>query len=375
MKTLKYFFLLPIVLGLMSCNQNKPASSNVEALGEDLQRVMIEPLHYVCYQAPDSIVVDGKLDDAAWATTAWSTDFVDIEGEYKPKPTYQTRVKMLYDAHYLYVAAELQEPHIWAYLSNHDDIVFRDNDFEIFVDPDNDTWNYFEYEINAQQTVFDLLLPQPYRSISAAVHTWDFKGVKKGVHLQGTLNNGTDTDQKWTIEIAIPFSALAFGLETGQPDTAKAWRINFSRVEWDTQWKDGKYEKLTDEKGKPLPEHNWVWSPVGVISMHMPERWGYLKFSSTKAGEGSQEFVLNESEKHKQVLWAVFYRQEAFKAANKKFTVALPDLGNDLTSLIPEGYQLKLQGSELFYTCELLGSDGATRMWINSNGKIQEIQP
>jgi len=31
-------------------------------------------------------------------------------------------------------------------------------------------------------------------------------------------------------------------------------------------------------KGKPIPEFNWVWSPIGVINMHVPNRWGYLYF-------------------------------------------------------------------------------------------------
>ena len=27
-----------------------------------------------------------------------------------------------------------------------------------------------------------------------------------------------------------------------------------------------------------LPEDNWVWSPQGAINMHLPERWGRLRF-------------------------------------------------------------------------------------------------
>jgi hypothetical protein len=40
---------------------------------------------------------------------------------------------------------------------------------------------------------------------------------------------------------------------------------------------DGRYEKLPD-----TPEDNSVWSPQGVINMHLPERWGFVEFSSAE---------------------------------------------------------------------------------------------
>src|SRR5262245_61081444 len=70
------------------------------------------PRGYVCHRAKSPIVLDGKLDDAAWQDVAWSEDFVDIEGNAKPKPRLRTRMKMTWDDHALYIAAELEEPHI-----------------------------------------------------------------------------------------------------------------------------------------------------------------------------------------------------------------------------------------------------------------------
>ena len=49
--------------------------------------------------------------------------------------------------------------------------------------------------------------------------------------------------------------------------------MNFSRVEWRLRVKDGKYEKVPGTK-----EYNWVWSPQGVINMHVPEKWGTVRF-------------------------------------------------------------------------------------------------
>ena len=59
-----------------------------------------------------------------------------------------------------------------------------------------------------------------------------------------------------------------------RPSAGDEWRINFSRVEWQTRTVEGKYEKLPG-----LKEDNWVWSPQGEINMHIPERWGVVKFA------------------------------------------------------------------------------------------------
>ncbi|PLX11896.1 MAG: hypothetical protein C0598_07125 [Marinilabiliales bacterium] len=64
-----------------------------------------------------------------------------------------------------------------------------------------------------------------------------------------------------------------------KPAVGDEWRVNFSRVQWKTEVIDGEYVKVLNEQGlKPLAEDNWVWSPQGVINMHIPETWGKLKF-------------------------------------------------------------------------------------------------
>ncbi|MCX6232171.1 MAG: carbohydrate-binding family 9-like protein [Bacteroidetes bacterium] len=370
-KNLSKLAIMAIVL--ISCNQKKENTAG-ESLKTDLKYLMVEPKHYVCYHTDEAITIDGNLDKKAWQQAEWTDLFVDIEGDKKPLPKQNTKVKMLWDSTYLYIAAQLDEEHIWAYLENHDDVVYYDNDFEIFIDPDNDANNYFEFEINAKQTVFDLFMPHPYRHSSFALHNWDFKGLKKAVKIDGTLNNGNDKDKKWTVELAIPFTSLSFGLDSGKPDTEKLWRINFSRVEWDTKWENGKYVKITDKAGKALPEHNWVWSPVGVISMHMPERYGYLKFSTLKAGTAKEEFKLPETEKLKRMLWAVFYREEAYFEKNKKYSAQLAELGNDILSLFDQNnYKLSIIVAETQYEAKLESKDAKTRLYITNEGLIKDL--
>ncbi len=93
------------------------------------------PLSYDCYRTETPIRIDGKLDDPAWQKAPWTADFVDIEGAAKPTPRFRTRAKMLWDDNYLYIAAELEEPHVTATLTKHDSVIFHDNDFEVFLKP------------------------------------------------------------------------------------------------------------------------------------------------------------------------------------------------------------------------------------------------
>ena len=236
------------------------------------------------YRAPHVAVpprIDGRLDDAAWAHAPWSADFVDIEGDRRPVPSLRTRMKLAWDDSTLYVAGEMAEPHLWATITTRDAVIFHDNDFELFVDPDGDARRYFELEINALNTQWDLFLPVAYRDGGKAVDAFDFAGLRSAVWLDGTLNDPSDQDRGWSIEIAIPFRAFtAPGASHRAPTPGERWRINFSRVEWDLEVREGRYAKAVDRlSGKPRPEHNWVWSPQGMIDMHQPERWGYVEFT------------------------------------------------------------------------------------------------
>ncbi len=227
-----------------------------------------QPKQYECHRAGSTIKIDGRLDDVAWKKAAWSDAFVDIVGESGATPRFRTRMKMLWDDEYLYIGAELEEPDVWATLTAHDSVIFHDNDFEVFLNPTGDGLKYFEFEINALNTGWDLFLDKPYNKGGKADNSWEMPGYKSAVAIDGTLNDPHDRDKGWSIELALPWPA--FG---GRPEAGGAWRMNFSRVEWQVGVVDGKYEKVRGTK-----EDNWVWSPQGVVNMHVPEKWGTVRF-------------------------------------------------------------------------------------------------
>ena len=222
------------------------------------------PQTYTVGRTRTPLAIDGRLTDPAWQQAPWTPDFVDIEGAAKPMPRFRTRMKMLWDDDFLYIAAELEEPDVRATLKAHDSVIFHDNDFELFLKPLPASESYYEFEINALNTGWDLFLNRPYRFGGKADNSWDIPGMKTAIAVQGTLNDASDHDRGWIVEIALPWRAFQLRQpELQAPHAGTEWRANFSRVEWTS--------------GKPK-EDNWVWSPQGVVNMHVPERWGTLRF-------------------------------------------------------------------------------------------------
>lgn len=238
----------------LSCTQ-RPGTQ-----AADITYAEQEPLNpptYVCYKAPAPIQIDGKLSPTEWDAIPWTGDFVDIEGDKRPKPHFQTRAKMTYDDNGMYFAVLLEEPHVWANLTEHDAVIYQDNDFEIFLDPTNDTHNYLEYEVNALGTDWDLFLSRPYRDNPKVLNNWEFAGMKSAVYIDGTLNDPTDTDRSWSVEVFIPWASI-FQVDRGKekPEIGEQLRVNFSRVEWTTEVKAGKYEKVPIPGEDKIREYN-----------------------------------------------------------------------------------------------------------------------
>ena len=174
----------------------------------DLEAAPFAPRHYVAYRTTAPIRIDGRLDDSGWGVSPWTETFVDIEGDRRPRPRLATRAKMLWDDNWFYIAAEMEEPDVWATLTERDSVIFRDNDFELFIDPDGDTHAYYELEVNALGTPWDLMLIKPYRDGGPAINGWNIDGLQVGVHVNGTLNRPGDRDQGWTVELALPWKIL-----------------------------------------------------------------------------------------------------------------------------------------------------------------------
>lgn len=277
------------------------------------------PPGYIAFRAEPAPRIDGRLDDAAWRAPAWSAPFVDIEGGAKPKPRLETRVKMLWDEDYLYVGAELVDPHVWGTLTTHDAVIFQDPDFELFIDPNGDNHEYYELEINALGTVWDLFLPKPYKDDGKAMNAWEIRGLQSAVFVDGTLNDPRDRDRGWSVELALPWRVLGEqARRPAPPREGDQWRVNFSRVQWPIETSAGTYVKSAGAR-----EDNWVWSPQYVVDMHRPETWGYVQFTSRRDGVA---FVPDPAWPARAWLHRAYYAEREFRRAHGRWAASIGEL-------------------------------------------------
>ena len=187
----------------------------------------------------------------------------------------------------------MEETDVWGSLTEHNSVIFHDNDFEVFVSTDGTNHNYKEFEVNCLNCTWSLLLNKPYADSGSE----DSKRVdpENGYEMDGLIsavkvypdeiNNPGVKNSHWTVEIAMPMQKLMERNPGAKsPGDGVFWRINFSRVQWDFGVDEGnKYVKKPCCQSCSVPgteaEDNWVWSKQGEIAMHLPERWGILQFS------------------------------------------------------------------------------------------------
>ncbi len=323
------------------------------------------PRHYVAHRSDAPIVIDGKITESSWRKVPWTEDFLDIEGPAGRVPRFRTRTKMLWDDKFFYVAADMEEPAVWATLRQRDAVIYHDNDFEIFIDPDGDTHEYYELEVNALGTEWDLFLVKPYRDGGPALNSWDIQGLRTAVSVDGTLNDPTDKDSGWSIEIALPWDVLKQAAnKKAPPEAGDQWRVNFSRVEWRTKVEAGKYVRLSDNpEGRTRPEDNWVWSPQGIINMHYPEMWGIVQFSSVPPGKPA-EFVPDGSDAIKWTLRRVYYAERTYFNRHGRYT-------DDLSQLEVDGLPLgaTVEATSELFEASLAGPGGRT-IRISQDGRV-----
>ena len=348
--------LLPLLslAFLLSC------SAEPESLCVKYARFLTDPNGYVCVRADSPIVVDGDLSDPAWRNAGVSDAFCDISGEGFPSPLYATRVRMLWDDDFLYIGAELEEPDLQGSIAGRDEVIWKDNDFEVFLDPDGDGRNYYEIETNALGTVFDLFLEGPYRCPDRPyiMFQWDCQGLRSAVRTCGTLNDGSDTDVLWSVEMAIPQKAIVPEFDSCLQEGSYL-RVGFSRVEW--QWEDGAHRK--DADGGELPEFNWTWGPTGMIAMHMPERWGYVWLQ-----DSSRTFEYPASRDAEKLLWAIFYAQEEAFSESGSYMKDVRLSKKDL-ELLPEGAAISTETHSYGYKTTMQLPDGNC-IAISQEGRI-----
>jgi hypothetical protein len=259
---------------------------------------------YTARRIASPVTIDGNIYKDVWQAAHWSKRFADIVTG--APGMYNTQTALLWNNTHLYIAFKAEEPFVTAALTERDSIIFIENDLELFIDGGD---CYYELEVNAANTVyevffiwkdawqqqgkfdlpqFDVHQAQAYtfggdydrsgahfwkgthpRGIRWAYTNFDMPGLQTAVQVEGTLNNNSDIDKGWNLEIAIPWSSLAL-LANGRslpPTDGDIWSMFL-----------GRFQQL-EAGGKEITPHPaMVLTPHGIYDTHLPDKWSRIAF-------------------------------------------------------------------------------------------------
>src|SRR5262245_30114467 len=212
---------------------------------------------YEVKRASTPVVIDGELNDKAWEA---ASPAIELHGlwEQQTGPKQKTLARLLWDDQYLYVCYDCEDADITAQFLERDDPTYRDDAVEIFINPrPAQTGLYFGIEMNARAVIYDYLM---YDS-RFAMKRFNMQGLKVATFLRGTLNARGDTDNGWSLELAIPW--VNFEEFSQRPAAGAVWKANLNR--WD---------------GVEPARRMSIWSdPIQQRpAPHVPARFGELVF-------------------------------------------------------------------------------------------------
>ncbi len=217
---------------------------------------------YNVQKANEVIKVDGALSEKAWSRAGeipfvfpWATGEV----------TESSIAKILWDDQNLYVGYDNVDHYIQSTIKEFDGPVFKDDCVEIFVAPDAaDVSRYMGFEMNVLGTLLDYTAAKAGDGATKSFdYPWNSDGVeiKTSLKEKSTLNNNSDVDKGWVLEMKIPLKNFA-SLQKTANEKPKTWRANLNRC-----------------KGSERGEYGtWSNTHVEKPNFHVSQYFGYLHF-------------------------------------------------------------------------------------------------
>ncbi len=251
------------------------------ALNADDPKQAVEPKPHECRFTELPIVIDGKGDDKAWATAEVIDSFQLpwLGKEARPAKT-ATKARLLWDRDNLYFFAEMVDADLYADVTEHDGDTWNNDVFELFFKPAESRPGYYEFQVNAKNTVFDMFLPR--RGHVARFRRADEFHIESKVVLDGTLNEWTDRDKGWSVEGKIPWRD--FIKTGGRPAVDEVWKFVLCRYDYSIDWE--------------TPDLSWI-SPKASKSgadFHRWEDYSELKFIGPDKSEAKRPFGIEKLE-------------------------------------------------------------------------------
>lgn len=215
MKSLRYgtaAFVAAFLIFVLPVNSASPAREQDRASSEDQAR------SFTVRPATSKIMVDGVLDEQAWADAAsGDLPYEWLPGDNVPAPV-ETEFLITFSTQHLYIAMRCFDPEperIRAHLMDRDamDKFIQDDHVSILIDPFNDERRGFQFRVNPL-------------GVQADANFSELEGYEDFSWDAIWASAGAVTEWGWALEIAIPFNQLRFP----SGDGVQTWGLSVERT-------------------------------------------------------------------------------------------------------------------------------------------------
>jgi hypothetical protein len=164
------------------------------------------------FMVDEAPILDGVLNDDAWAFSAVVTDLHQVSPEEFAAPSETSQILVVYTKDALYIAARFRdrEPDkIGALVLRQGDYSFGEDSLTVMIDPFNNGRSGYIFDLTANGVRNQAL----YENVTT--ENWSWRGIWHGATSRA--------EEGWIAEVEIPFKTLSF-----DPNN-DVWGLNFAR--------------------------------------------------------------------------------------------------------------------------------------------------
>ncbi len=164
------------------------------------------------FQVDEPPIIDGRLDDDAWAFGTVIENFHQVVPQEFDPPSEESVIYVVYTRDALYIGARFYDSEpakVSAQVLRQGDYSFGDDSFTVIIDPFNNGRSGYAFDLNANGVQNQAV----YANVTN--ENWQWDGIWHGAAVRD--------DKGWIAEVEIPFKTLSFN-----PNN-QTWGLNLSR--------------------------------------------------------------------------------------------------------------------------------------------------
>lgn len=187
------------------------------------------PQYQVRYVTKPPASLDESADGPGWPEIAPLSPLSILASPEQIAPC-PTTIKACFDDQNLYLYFHCTDSEIIATYTQRDQMLWEQDALEAFICPHGDLSRYFEFNFSPRGVIFDAIVSNPElkRGDGFSVDKdWNAEGLTIDVVGRGRFYGNAESDQWWSVRVAIPFADL----DTTAPADGQQWRVNLFRIE------------------------------------------------------------------------------------------------------------------------------------------------